>query len=95
MIRGDDVPDAGVGDEEVDRSQLARRLSDHRVHRHPFLHIARQGEGGAAVGSDLGRQSFEKVPPSRDERDLGPSRANRRASSRPMPLEAPVTSATL
>ena len=69
-------------------------LGDRRAGSQVVGQVGPHGVGGAAVGGDLVRHPLRVGELTIDDGDAAPSAAKSRAVARPMPLAAPVTTAT-
>ena len=79
--------DAGVGDDEVEPAGLGDEALDRRLHLLAVADVGGQGDRARPQIRDVEPRPARRTP------TAAPRPASARAISRPMPREAPVTSA--
>ena len=84
--------EAGVVEQEIDAAVPSLHVREHRRDGGRVRHVAGDGGRGAA---ELRGQSLEPIAPPCREDTCAPSATSSRAAAAPMPLDAPVMTATL
>ena len=90
-------PEAGVVDEQVDRPHVVLEAGAHPAGRRPVGQVGHEHLDGRprAVARSPAASSSSRARSRATRTRSVPSRARRSAKARPMPAEAPVTSAVL